>query len=207
MKIDRGKAVKIWANLGVDDLARTFDFYTGLGFESNMSMWMPIFKTFVILAIATFCIPSVWANVPNYWVSVQFKPAASKAELALKPWLNTFGHRVLQNLLISPPQEMSSGARFHTSNYALKQLQQKLICSFNLSNEDLDGETWILKPANLKIVSSSGNEIDDIKASSAIRQAFPLELPPNALPFKRKILVAFTPGSNVITICLSGNGL
>ena len=207
MKIDRGKAVKIWANLGVDDLARTFDFYTGLGFESNMSMWMPIFKTFVILAIATFCIPSTLANLPNYGVEVLFNPAATKAELALKPWLNTFGHRVLQNLLISPTQKMSSGVRFHTSKYALQQLQQQIICSLTLSKEALDDKTWILKPTNLKIVSSSGNESDDIKAISAIRQAFPLELPPNALPFKRKILVAFTPGSNVITICLSGNGL
>ncbi|MBN9396578.1 MAG: VOC family protein [Candidatus Melainabacteria bacterium] len=37
MEIGKVKAVKIWANLGVDDLERTFDFYTGLGFESNMS--------------------------------------------------------------------------------------------------------------------------------------------------------------------------
>jgi hypothetical protein len=165
-------------------------------------MRMTIFKIFVILAIVTFCIPGVWANVPNYWVSVQFKPAASKAELALKPWLNTFGHRVLQNLLISPTQAMSSSGRFHISNYALQQLQQKLICSFTLSTEDLDGETWILKPANLKIVSSSGNESDDIKAISAIRQAFPIELPPNSLPFERDILVSFTPASNIVDIHL-----
>lgn len=61
-------------------------------------MRMPIFKTFVFSAIATFCIPSTLANRPNYGVAVHFNPAATKAELALKPWLNTFGHRVLHHL-------------------------------------------------------------------------------------------------------------
>lgn len=170
-------------------------------------MRMPIFKTFVISAIATFCIPSALANLPNYGVAVQLNPAATKAELALKPWLYTFGHRVLQNLIISPSPEISSGVRFHTSKYALQQLQQQIICSLTLSKEALADENWILKPTNLKIVRSSGNEIDDIKASSAIRQAFPIELPPNSLPFKRNILISFTPASNVISISLSANGL
>ena len=163
---------------------------------------MPIFKIFVILAVVSFGIPSTRANTPNYWVAVKFSPAATRAELALKPWLNTIGHRVIQNLVISP-QKFSSGVRFHASNYALQQLQQQIICSLAIRKHDLGDETWILKPTNLKIIRSSGNEIDDTKAISAIRQSFPIELPPNPIAFERDILISFPPASNVINICLS----